>query len=273
VVQGAEVEPDGTITFAGSIPWTVDGQWRHTRIHIGEEGCIEGTDRPLTGVLFAYLDVVMGSPPSGILNPTVDLQLKLFAVPKRGLVHFRARTLRLGRTFYVGEAEMRHDPGEEPFGIGVSTFMNQPIPFPDRTFPREHSSNGGPATGPVFGRHLGARRLGPGRFELDATNDTPQGTVPGTTLGRLAELAVTDLLTTSRDANPDLGPAPGRNITTEELDVRFLNKVKVGPIRTESQVVGRRGDTTTVRVEVTDAGNEDRLVTHALALCRDTSTA
>jgi acyl-coenzyme A thioesterase PaaI-like protein len=248
--EGATARPIGSDLTS----WLVDGEWRHTQVQIGPEGCIEGTDRPLTGVLFAHLDVVTGSPPSGPMNPTVDLNVRLFSPPRLGTIRFTARTLRLGRTLYVGEAEMRHELEQMPFGIGIATFLNQPIPFPhlldSASLPTGETE--GPRTG--YKRLTDARRVGLGIFELVANIHTPQGTVSGATLGRLAELAATDLL--------------GGAEAVDEMDVRFLNKVKVGPLRATATVLGRRDDATTVRIEITDTGNQDRLVTYALAVCR-----
>lgn len=247
--EGAVTAPAG-LAFGS---WIVDGDRRRTQAEIGPEGCIEGTDRPLTGVLLAYLDVVIGSPPSGAMNPTVDLQVRLFAAPRSGVVHFVARTLRVGRTLYVGEAEMRHDGEDQPFGVAVATFVNQPVPFPDRDDPSRHRSAPGTGARMSYGALRGARRVGQGVFELEADVHTPQGTVSGATLARLVELAARDLL---------------GGVVVDELDLRFLNKVRSGALRATAAVLGRRDDTTTVRVEVVDAGQGDRLVTYALAVCR-----
>lgn len=240
------------VAFAGLSPWEVDGQWRHRRLTLGPDTCIEGTDRPLTGVLFAWLDVVTGSPPSGDMNPTVDLQVRLFSVPRCGVVDLRARTLRLGRTLYVGEVEMHQDGTEGPVGVALATFMNQPVPFPNQPDPAVAAQGGDRRT--RYSALTGARRLAPGTLELDVDLRTPQGTVGGATLGRLAELAALDLL--------------GNTAGVDELDLRFLNKVKVGPIRAAATVLGRREEATTVRIEISDVGGEDRLVTYALAVCR-----
>jgi acyl-coenzyme A thioesterase PaaI-like protein len=228
-----------------------DRMWRHTNFDLGTDCCIEGTDRLFAGVLFAYLDLVIGSPPSGPLNPTVDLQVRLLSPPRPGTIRFSARTLRLGRTLYVGEAEMRNGEDVEPFGIGLGTFMNQPVPFPDRaTYPS--ASSGGAATlDPRYSHLTRARRIGYGTLEVDADINTPQGTVPGATIGQLAELATMDLV--------------GSEIIVEELDVRFLHKVKVGPLRASAALIGRQGESMTTRVEIVDRGN-DRLVSYALVV-------
>jgi acyl-coenzyme A thioesterase PaaI-like protein len=255
------IEVDGAAPGDGPAPpagpglssWTIDGEWRHAYAEIGLESRIEGTDRPHTGVLFAYLDVVTGSPPSGVMNPTVDLQVRLFSPPRLGIIQFTARTLRLGRSLYVGEAEMRHQDEETPFGVGVATFVNKPMPHPDRSDSRGWLSDG---SIPSVHRPISdVRRIAAGSFEMDADLHTPQGTVSGATLGRLAELAAVDLL--------------GGAVVVDELDVRFLNKVKAGPIQASAVRVGRRADATTVRIEIVDLGDRDRLVTYALAVCRE----
>jgi acyl-coenzyme A thioesterase PaaI-like protein len=253
--EGGTTRPVGSYLTS----WVVDGEWRHTQVQIGPEGCIEGTDRPLTGVLFAHLDVVTGSPPSGPMNPTVDLHVRLFSPPRLGTIRFTARTLRLGRTLYVGEAEMRHEHEQNSFGVAMATFLNQPIPFPDLMDPAslETGQTDGPRTG--YRRLTAAHRVGPGSFELVADIHTPQGTVSGATLGRLAEVAAMDLL--------------GGTDAVDEMDVRFLNKVKVGPLRATATVLGQRDEATTVRIEITDTGNQDRLVTYALAVCRHLGTS
>jgi acyl-coenzyme A thioesterase PaaI-like protein len=250
----------------GLSPWELDGDWRHTEGWIGPEGCIEGTDRPLTGVLFGYLDIVAGCPPSGPINPTVDLQVRLFSQPRQGPIRFTARTLRQGRSLYVAEIEMRHAPDEQPFGVGLATFVNRPMSVVDRTARGAGSSGesegdipGGEGDVDVEDRRsaplTGTRRLRPGCLELDASeiSNHPHRTVSGATLGRFIEQATMDLF--------------GGAARVDELDVRFLDRVKIGPIRATATSLGGRGPTTTVRVEVVDAGHQDRLVTYGLAGC------
>ena len=249
-----ESEGGGAPTGEGLSPWIPDGEWRHTQVRIGPESCAPGTGRPLTGVLFAYLDVVTGSPPSGAMNPTVDLEIRLFSAPKCGIVRFRARTLRLGRTLYVGEAELRHEDDEEPFAAGVATFVNGPLPFPERGQPdTEQGDHSG--VGLSYRPLTGVERVSAGCLQMEADIETVQGTVSGATLGRLVEMSAVDLLS-------------GSDAVVDELEVRFLNRVRVGPLRATADVLGRRDGTTTVRVEVLDLGDGGRLVTYGLALCR-----
>jgi len=106
-----------------------------------------------------------------------------------------------------------------------------------------------------------ATRIESGTFDLEVDLHTPQGTVGGATIGLLAELAATDLVS-------DLVGDAGRPVALDELDVRFVNKVRGGPIRASATALGQRGDATTVRVEIVDVGNNHRLTSYALAVCR-----
>src|SRR5215211_4403610 len=152
---------------------------------IGPDSCIDGTDRPRTAVLFGHVDVVSGSPPSGPMHPTVDLELRLFEPPRSGLTHFAGRTLRLGGSLYVGEVELRHDRDKAPFGIAVATFVNGlRLPVATSADPPEVT------TAPCL---TGADRVAPGVVELAEHLDTPQGSVTGAVLALLAEEAAIDV--------------------------------------------------------------------------------
>ncbi len=248
-----------TVTAAaagpGLGPWKIEGDWRHTEAWIGPEGCIEGTDRPVTGVLFGYLDVVAGSPPSGPINPTVDLQVRLFSPPRQGVIRFAARTLRQGRSLYVAEIEMRHAHDDQPFGVGLATFINRPMAMVVRSEREPGSSDEGNLEDLRFAPLRGVRRVRPGCLELDVSemSNHPHRTVSGATLGRLIEQSSMDLF--------------GGAAVVDELEVRFLDRVKSGPIRATATPLGGRNQATTVRVDVVDAGHQDRLVTYGLAVC------
>src|SRR5215211_3975554 len=177
---------------------------------IGPEACIDGTDRPRTGVLFGHVDVVAGSPPSGPMHPTVDLELRLFEAPRSGLTHFAGRTLRLGSSLYVGEVELRHDTEAAPFGLAVATFVNG-LRLPVAT------SDEPPEVTPTP-RLTGADRVSAGVVQLAAQLDTPQGSVTGAVLALLAEEAAIDVV-------------GGTGVALDELQLRFLDKVRVGPVR------------------------------------------
>ena len=51
------------------------------------------------------------------------------------------------------------------------------------------------------------------------------------------------------------------------LDIRFLNRVKVGPARAVARPVLSAGDQRMVGVTVTDVGDGDRVVSYAMTRC------
>ena len=237
-------------------PWEIDGEVRHTRVTIGPEGCEEGSERPLTGVLFAYLDVVAGCPPWGPLNPTIDLRVELFDEPRLGAVRFTSRTLRLGRTLYVSETQMRQEGAEVPFGISLATFLNNPVDDLALAGTREERLAARPFPAEHYRRLTRTRHVRPGCVDLDVDLSSPQGTVGGQTLARLVEVAALDLL------------GPPRSHVVDELDVRFLTRTKQGPIRATARILGRPGGHVIVGVEVRDLSADDRLTTYAHVRCR-----
>jgi uncharacterized protein (TIGR00369 family) len=106
---------------------------------------------------------------------------------------------------------------------------------------------------------IGAEVLRPGVVQLalraDILNDHHQGTVQGGLLAVLAEVSAASLW------------AEGEPYLVTDLDIRYLNRVKVGPVRASARVVvdGWRG--TVVDVTLVDAGNEMRPVAHVSTLC------
>ena len=81
------------------------------------------------------------------------------------------------------------------------------------------------------------------------------GTVQGGILATLGELAAESLW------------AGGEAHLVTDLDIRFLNRVKVGPVRATARrvVSGRRGEV--VDVTLFDAGNDMRRVAHVSTTC------
>jgi uncharacterized protein (TIGR00369 family) len=110
---------------------------------------------------------------------------------------------------------------------------------------------------------IGAVVLRPGVAELalrdDILNDHHHGTVQGGLLAALAEICATSLW--------GHGEAVGEAHLVTDLDIRYLNRVKVGPVRASAQIVvdGWRG--TVVDVTLVDAGSGMRPVAHATTTC------
>jgi acyl-coenzyme A thioesterase PaaI-like protein len=106
-----------------------------------------------------------------------------------------------------------------------------------------------------FAENVGARVVEPGVVEVDRRPYVmqPWGTVQGGVIALLGELAAESLM----------GGA------VIDLDVRYLSAVRVGPARTSATAVGA----STVRVEVRDAGSDDRLAALVVARTLPISTA
>ncbi len=94
---------------------------------------------------------------------------------------------------------------------------------------------------------LGIRVLAAGVVEVERGPyvNQPSGTLQGGVVAVLAELAAESL-------------TGGRVV---ELEVRYLSAIRVGPARTSAVELDDR----TVRVEIRDPGNDDRLTTLVMA--------
>jgi acyl-coenzyme A thioesterase PaaI-like protein len=74
-------------------------------------------------------DIVAGMRPTGALQPTVDLSIRLVAPPpSTGAVHLECRPLKVGRRLFVGEVLIDRDGAL--LAQAVATFMNQPYTGP-----------------------------------------------------------------------------------------------------------------------------------------------
>ena len=128
----------------------------------------------------------------------------------------------------------------------LGTFMNVPGVEPARG---EATWGLGRRMTVPFAERVGARLLAPGVVELprriDLTNGEG-GTLQGGLSCLLGELATETLLADSDGDDPWV---------VEELDVRYLRGIRLGPAWTTARIVGSRaGDRVHVLVEVHDAG-------------------
>jgi acyl-coenzyme A thioesterase PaaI-like protein len=106
---------------------------------------------------------------------------------------------------------------------------------------------------------IGARVLSPGLVELaphaEVANDR-HGTILGGVVAMLAELAAESLFA-------EVGP-----VVVTDLDVRFLNRVKVGPLWARARRIGVDGDGHYLVVEMEDVGDEGKPIAYATAQVR-----
>jgi acyl-coenzyme A thioesterase PaaI-like protein len=202
-------------------------------------------------------DVVSGKTPSGPITPTTDISVHVTRLRPMVSLHLTSRVLKAGRLLAVCETLLMAEDEDEPFAHSLSTFMNRKLPVQG-----EGDHPKGPPVEQPWADRIGARVRAPGVVELarhaDVANDH-HGTILGGVVASMAELAAESLLS-------EEGP-----VVVTDLDVRFLNRVKVGPARATARrlMVGAAGQDMVVEVE--DLGNEGKPVAFATARARSVS--
>ncbi|MGE0880234.1 MAG: hypothetical protein AB7L13_18710 [Acidimicrobiia bacterium] len=219
------------------------------------ELCVPGTDRPHIGVLATLADIVAGFPNERPTVATSDLSVHVWRTPRTRTVEVTSSTLKAGRRLIVTESLFTEPGVDEPFGCSLATFMAAPDDFPAHAppFPPENSPT---IDGPLADR-IGARIIAPGTVELPRSpfiTNGEDGTIQGGLIALLAELGAESLLD---------------GYAVRDLDVRYLNGVRVGPAVTTSTVIGRDERDITVRVRIDEP---DRPIAHVIAVCRPVSS-
>jgi acyl-coenzyme A thioesterase PaaI-like protein len=208
---------------------------------------------------------------------TVDLTLHMLRPLDGPRVTMTARTLKVGRTttvaetlFFSGSDPLSGSiPGDtEPVAVSHTTFMVSPRPedVMEEVFWHRPPT---PArmSAPIM-EQIGAVVLGPGIVELARVPYVmqPSGTVQGGAVALIAELAASTALGAGVLGAGVLGAGVLGNPVTN-LEIRYVSAVRVGPARTSATILGPG----VARVEVRDAGNEDRLT--ALVIARASAGA
>jgi len=231
--------------------WFSDGEsWGRAEILPGM--CVPGTPLVRIGVLTILADLVSGQPESGSVTPTTDLSVHLVRIRPMEWVTLSARVLKAGASLLFVETMLTADDEREPFATSLATFMSRPVERVERPEPVAARLE------QPFGARIGAEVLEPGVVEMAPRAEIANvfhGTVQGGILATLGELAAESLW------------AGGEPHLVTDLDIRFLNRVKVGPVRatTRPVVAGRHGEV--VDVTLHDVGNDMRRVAHVSTTC------
>jgi acyl-coenzyme A thioesterase PaaI-like protein len=215
---------------------------------------VPGTMIPRIGVLVTLADLVSGQPPTGPINPTVDLRVRTRPIVGARSVRAVCRVLKHGRTLMVAEGNLFADHETSPFGTITATFMARPLSF-------EAGENDLDARGSrpeSLEDRIGVQRLQAGVLQIAKRSELqngPNGTIHGGALAVLAELATEDLL-------HEQGP-----YIVQDIDVRYLNQVKIGPVRAvATEALATEGEHE-LHVHLTDIG-VGRLVAFVSATMR-----
>lgn len=210
---------------------------------------VPGTDIVRIGVLATLADVVAGQPPLGVISPTTDLSVHVARVRPVQSIDLVSWVRKEGATLVVTETHLMADGEEQPFATSLATFMNRRLHLEGRLRPPHE-----PLVAPVHAR-IGAQVLRPSVVEIEPRDDLANGhhgTIQGGVISMLAELAVESTF-------------EGEPVAVTGLDVRFLNRVKVGPARAVARALTRGVRGIVFSVSIVDAGNDDRPVAQVAA--------
>jgi acyl-coenzyme A thioesterase PaaI-like protein len=237
--------------------WSEDGI-THGRAPLRPEMWAPGTDVVRLGVLATMVDMVVGSPPSGAINPTVDLRVTMLSrPPAEGTVYLACTPAKVGRRLFVGETTLHAGDPDRPFARSVATFMNQPIAGAGTMF---GFRDGPPPTTPSFDEILNSRFRSPGVVEMDAhpkVSNGPAGTIQGGAQALLGEVAAEHAL------------APRGHFAAVDLDIRYLNRVRTEAVVATATVLPGELEHVTVRVPITGVGDGGRIVSLVSVACRE----
>lgn len=258
--DGDPILPEDHYLLLMAIELGLDGENSTATVKVRPEFFAPGTDHVRTGLLCSMVDVVAGHMELGAVGPTIDLRMQLFSrPPAEGRIHIYSRPLRIGSRLIVSETELRGDDDVEPFARCITTFMNNVV---SGGFPK------GPRLTPImaetsFDAFLGHQPRDETSFELHPVARLTNGmkaTVQGGAQSLLAELTAEHVL------------GRGHRLAATDLDVRFLNPMRVGPVVAAVEPIdntitapgttvgGGAGGRARCRVRLTDAGYQDRLL-------------
>jgi acyl-coenzyme A thioesterase PaaI-like protein len=205
--------------------------------------------RPRLAILASFVDVIAGHLPDAPVNPTVDLRVQVTGpVPETGLVEMTGRALRIGRRLVVAETSLVHEG--KLFAVATTTFVNKVIGTGPMS-PGGHDHNALES----YEKLVDAKVVDERTIEVESTPQLSNGfagTIQGGVQAFVAELAAEHLLDPGAEA--------------VDLDIRYLNRMEVGPLRAEAHSTGNSGGLEAVRVRLFDAGNDDRTVSYVSLL-------
>lgn len=215
-------------------------------------------------VLSFLVDAVSGIPlddDDSAWALTTDMTVRMDPRPAPGCIAATHRVLRRGRRSATGAVDLTTDTGEL-IGAGAVGFAR--IPRKDTDPPKPNVSperilqifQHAPSLEHPVREEAGIEVLdaanGIVQVELSPAIQNPAGTMQGAMVALLAESAAEELV----------AARTGADVVVTDIDLRYLSKTGVGPVRTTSRLVGD-----TVEVQLTDTST-DELTT--LVYCRTT---
>jgi uncharacterized protein (TIGR00369 family) len=222
------------------------------------------------GALATLVDVIGGGLAASAAAPgwiaTADLTLHLVGAARAGsVVEARAEVLRAGRTTVVIEVAL---VDEHERNVGIATMSFAVLPRRDtnpevalvRESPTTMAAPGSRLARPLLDE-LGVRVVDEARGTIDVPvidwSRNSMGAMQGGVVATVAEVA----------AERALRVATGEPLVVNDLYVTYLGFGRVGPVRSEVEVLGTAPGHGSARVRLVDAGAENRQMTvvHAVA--------
>jgi acyl-coenzyme A thioesterase PaaI-like protein len=219
-------------------------------LQVTDELRVPGSSQVRASVLATMADVWTGALAGMACEPklalTLDLTARVVGDVSGDRLDIVGRVLKQGRTTIVAETEFRHPATGSVVALSHATFVASPRPQ-DVIGPMAPTRASVNALSRPIAEELGMRVLAPGVVAVERRTyvNQPSGTLQGGVVAVLAEVAA-ETLTGAR---------------VSELEVRYLSAIRVGPGRTSAVAL----DEHTVRVEIRDPGNDDRLATLVMA--------
>ncbi|HEY5172470.1 MAG TPA: PaaI family thioesterase [Acidimicrobiia bacterium] len=246
-----------------------DGRRSRARMPIVGELCTD-LGHARAGALATLVDVVGGGLAAGAAAPgwiaTADLTLHLVGGARPGsVVEARAEVLRAGRTTVVIEVALADELDR---GIGIATMSFAVLPRRDtnpeidrvRDSPSTMSTQDSRLARPLLDE-LGVQVRDAERGVIDVAvvdwSRNSMGAMQGGIVAAVADVA----------AETALRAATTEPLVVTDLQVTYLGFGRVGPVRSAVEVLGTGVGHGSARVELVDAGAENRLMTvvHAAA--------
>jgi acyl-coenzyme A thioesterase PaaI-like protein len=232
-----------------------DGEQLVLELRPQEETLHHGIVR--ASVLSFVIDVVAGVPldqDPGVWTLTSDMSVRMRPVPAPGRIDATGTVLRQGSRSATSLVELSTGGGA-PIATGAIGFVKvarkeTDPPKPNVPFGQIPLIFRDPTTlARPLREEAGIQVIDPGEgiVEVEVTPDlrNPAGTLQGAMVALLAEAAAEDLMAT-RLASP---------VVVTGLDLRYLRKTQVGPVRTRSRLLGT-GPGAAVQVELIDTSTD-----------------
>jgi acyl-coenzyme A thioesterase PaaI-like protein len=209
-------------------------------------------------VLAFVIDVVAGIPldqDPDMWTLTSDMSVRMRPIPAPERIDARSTILRQGRRSATSSVELETDQGA-PIASGAIGFANIPRKATDPPKPnvplgqiplifRDPTTLARPLREEAGIQVIDAAE-GIVQVEVTPGLRNPAGTLQGAMVALLAEAAAEDLVATRFES-----PA-----VVTQLDLRYLRKTQVGPVRTRSRLLGT-GPDAPVQIELIDTSTDE----------------